>query len=46
MAEQTKVKKPGEPFTVETQKERWVKYGANVALSCVIVAMLAASPAA
>jgi hypothetical protein len=42
MAEQSKARKAGEGFAVETQKQRWVKYGANVILSCVIVALLTA----
>src|SRR5262245_15026761 len=28
-------------FTHESQKERWMKYGANVALACLIVVILA-----
>ena len=28
-------------FAVETQKQRWLKYGANVALTCVVVVLLA-----
>jgi hypothetical protein len=28
-------------FAVETQKERWLKYGANVALTCIVVVLLA-----
>jgi len=42
MADQSKNKsaKPVASFAVETQQERWIKYGANVALSVVIVLAL------
>src|SRR6266700_401591 len=32
--------KPVAPFQMETQQERWVKYGANVALSVLVVLIL------
>jgi hypothetical protein len=34
---------PQQGFTAETQRQRWVKYGANVALSCVVVLLLTAA---
>src|SRR5687768_10671494 len=34
------VEKPAQPAQPETQKQRWVKYGANVALVSVIVVAL------
>src|SRR5437764_1823554 len=34
------VPKPVGPFQMETQSERWVKYGANVGLSVLIVLIL------
>ena len=40
MAEANKNPKAREAFVAETQRERWVKYGANVLLTCVIVAIL------
>jgi thiol-disulfide isomerase/thioredoxin len=40
MAETTKIKNQA-GFAVETQRERWLKYGANVALTIVIVVLLA-----
>ena len=42
MPEQNKAtEKSAGTFAAETQKERWMKYGANVVLTSVIVVLLA-----
>jgi hypothetical protein len=40
MAEEKNETKTPRAFAAETQKQRWVKYGANVLLTCVIVVVL------
>src|SRR6188474_2153422 len=40
MAEEKNESKTSRAFAAETQKQRWVKYGANVLLTCVIVIVL------
>jgi hypothetical protein len=40
MSESKKAEKQSGAFVVETQQERWLKYGANVILSVVIVILL------
>jgi hypothetical protein len=41
MAEKISETKGSRAFAVETQRERWVKYGANVLLTCVVAVLLA-----
>jgi hypothetical protein len=40
MAEQKNESKSPRAFAAETQRQRWVKYGANVLLTCVVVVAL------
>src|SRR5882757_4190435 len=40
MNDSKKAEKPAASFVVETQQQRWLKYGANVVLSVVIVILL------
>jgi hypothetical protein len=43
MSEQIEKARPVAPLVAETQQERWLKYGGNVALMTVIVVLLAAA---